>query len=366
MRRSLPSRSPTTALICARAIRIDAPVWRAALARPSRARAPIVSPHARKRRANGPAAERAVRVRGVGGLRPRLVRRPHAHGPQRPRRAHGDARGDPRGARRGRSAPRADLRDARAGRLCGGQRRGLRGLRSSDGRLVPLARVDPKSSPAVEAERCLEAGARGFKLHPRSDDFPMPHPGVEAVVAIAAEHRMPVMIHAGPRHPEPRRGRRRLRAPLPGRAPDPRARRDQRPRRARRRRARSAEPPVRHVVVDGQRPAAAVHDDPAGADPLRERRALRAALFGGWAVSRLARAVGLGPEALASIAGGQIERILAGEDLADVGRPPGTGVLGAAPPARRACDRLPRGGGDGRLPALRPDRRRCSSRARHA
>ena len=62
---------------------------------------------------------------------------------------------------------------------------------------MPLARIDPKDSPAIEAERCLAGGARGFKLHPRSDSFAMPHPGVEAVVSIAAEHRMPVMFHAG-------------------------------------------------------------------------------------------------------------------------------------------------------------------------
>src|SRR4029079_5879211 len=73
----------------------------------------------------------------------------------------------------------------------------LEACANSGGRLVPLARIDPKDSPAIEAERCLAAGARGFKLHPRSDAFPMPHPGAETVVAIAAEHRMPVMIHAG-------------------------------------------------------------------------------------------------------------------------------------------------------------------------
>ena len=55
-------------------------------------------------------------------------------------------------------------------------------------------------------------------------------------------------------------------------------------------------------------------------------------MFTAWAVRRLTRAVGLGAEAQASIAGGQLDRILAGEDLADVGRAPGTDVLGPRNP----------------------------------
>jgi len=68
----------------------------------------------------------------------------------------------------------------------------------SDGRLLALARISPHHDDAVaEARRCLRAGARGFKLHPRSDAFALPHPAVEHVVAIAAEGRMPVLFHAG-------------------------------------------------------------------------------------------------------------------------------------------------------------------------
>jgi len=40
---------------------------------------------------------------------------------------------------------------------------------------------------------------------------------------------------------------------------------------------------------------------------------------------RFALAAGLGPEAVAGIAGGQIERLLAGEEPADLGPPPGPG-----------------------------------------
>ncbi|HEY3021632.1 MAG TPA: hypothetical protein VGJ32_15650 [Solirubrobacteraceae bacterium] len=69
---------------------------------------------------------------------------------------------------------------------------------ASGGRLVPFCRVDPNGpDPVGEARRCFAAGARGIKLHPRSDAFALPHPQVEALVAFAAEHRAPVLFHAG-------------------------------------------------------------------------------------------------------------------------------------------------------------------------
>ncbi len=74
----------------------------------------------------------------------------------------------------------------------------LEAAASSNGRLLALARISPHHDDAVaEARRCLRAGARGFKLHPRSDAFALPHPAVERVVAMAAEQRMPVLFHAG-------------------------------------------------------------------------------------------------------------------------------------------------------------------------
>jgi predicted TIM-barrel fold metal-dependent hydrolase len=68
---------------------------------------------------------------------------------------------------------------------------------SSDGLLVPFCRVDPHGDAVAEAERCLEAGARGIKLHPRAEQFTLDHPAVRAVVAIAHERSLPVLIHAG-------------------------------------------------------------------------------------------------------------------------------------------------------------------------
>jgi predicted TIM-barrel fold metal-dependent hydrolase len=68
---------------------------------------------------------------------------------------------------------------------------------ASDGRLVPFCRIDPNVDPVAEAERCLARGARGIKLHPRSDEFTLDHPEVERLFALADERRLPVLVHAG-------------------------------------------------------------------------------------------------------------------------------------------------------------------------
>jgi hypothetical protein len=74
----------------------------------------------------------------------------------------------------------------------------LEACAASDGRLVALVRVDPNAPGAVaEARRGLHAGARGIKLHPRSDAFGLPHPVVDELVALAAERRGIVLVHAG-------------------------------------------------------------------------------------------------------------------------------------------------------------------------
>ncbi len=69
---------------------------------------------------------------------------------------------------------------------------------ASAGRLDALVRVDPKVPGALEeARRGLDAGARGIKLHPRSDAFGLPHPVVDELVALAASRRAIVLFHAG-------------------------------------------------------------------------------------------------------------------------------------------------------------------------
>jgi predicted TIM-barrel fold metal-dependent hydrolase len=205
----------------------------------------------------------------------------------------------------------------------------LRATADSGGRLVPLARVSPHHEDAVaEARRCLAAGARGFKLHPRSDEFALPHPAVEEIVALAHERRMPVLFHAG-------RGI----------------------------------PHLGEAVVDLARryPGARLILAHAGISDLswiaREAGALQNLFFdtAWWLVSdhlqlhatippgqilygsdmpygpglstafmflRVARAVGTSPEAMRAIAGGQLERVVAGEEPLDLGPAPGAQAVG--------------------------------------
>jgi predicted TIM-barrel fold metal-dependent hydrolase len=67
----------------------------------------------------------------------------------------------------------------------------------ADGRLVVFCRLDPKRDGEREAVRCLEAGARGIKLHPRAEQFELRDEDVEPIFALAHERRLPVLIHAG-------------------------------------------------------------------------------------------------------------------------------------------------------------------------
>ena len=68
---------------------------------------------------------------------------------------------------------------------------------ATDGRLFPFCRLDPHGDAIAEAERALERGARGIKLHPRAEQFALDHPNLAPVFALADEHRLPVLVHAG-------------------------------------------------------------------------------------------------------------------------------------------------------------------------
>src|SRR4051812_39399152 len=68
---------------------------------------------------------------------------------------------------------------------------------ASDGRLVSFCRLDPRADPAAEARRCLDAGAVGIKLHPRAERFTLHEPGVREIVEVAHERKVPILIHAG-------------------------------------------------------------------------------------------------------------------------------------------------------------------------
>ncbi len=73
----------------------------------------------------------------------------------------------------------------------------IEAARAADALLIPFCRVDPNEDPVPEAERCLDAGAKGIKLHPRAENFTLDHPQVRSIVALAHERRLPVLIHAG-------------------------------------------------------------------------------------------------------------------------------------------------------------------------
>ena len=69
--------------------------------------------------------------------------------------------------------------------------------KESGGRLVAFARLDPSADPVNEAERCLDQGAAGLKLHPRAENFTLDHPALVDVFALADERRVPIICHAG-------------------------------------------------------------------------------------------------------------------------------------------------------------------------
>jgi predicted TIM-barrel fold metal-dependent hydrolase len=78
-----------------------------------------------------------------------------------------------------------------------GNDRTLEFAERSEGRLVPFVRLDLTDEPMAEAKRCLDLGARGIKLHPRAQKFALNDERLTPVFAIAAERRVPILIHGG-------------------------------------------------------------------------------------------------------------------------------------------------------------------------
>lgn len=195
---------------------------------------------------------------------------------------------------------------------------------ASGGRLLALARLDPHHEDALaEAERCLERGAAGFKLHPRAECFEMHEPAVERVVALAGERRLPIMIHAG-------RG-----IPALGRDTVDLARRHP-----------GARLILAHAGISDLawiwREAAQLPNlffdtawwnvadlvalfalVPPGHILYASDMPYGHAVFNAIGLLRCGEAVRLGPEVLAEIAGPQLARILRGEDPLDLGPAPG-------------------------------------------
>lgn len=201
---------------------------------------------------------------------------------------------------------------------------------ASDGRLTALARLDPNTGPAAVAEgrRTLAAGAAGFKLHPRSDVFDMPHPVVEEIVALAHEHRAPVLFHAGRGFP----GLGVEVADLARRYPG-----------ARLILAHAGISDLGHLAgVVAEAPNIffdtawwLVSDMlmlfctvPPGRILYASDMPYGSARYSALRDLRCAAQVGLDGDALRSIAGEQLERILRGEDPIELGPPPGLDVLG--------------------------------------
>ena len=75
--------------------------------------------------------------------------------------------------------------------------RTLAAAERSGGRLISFVRLDLGEDPIEEAKRCLDRGARGIKLHPRAQRFLLDDERLEPVFALAAERRVPILIHGG-------------------------------------------------------------------------------------------------------------------------------------------------------------------------
>jgi predicted TIM-barrel fold metal-dependent hydrolase len=67
----------------------------------------------------------------------------------------------------------------------------------SNGRFVPFVRLDLTEEPIAEAIRCLDAGARGIKLHPRAQKFHLNDERLAPVFELAADRGVPILIHGG-------------------------------------------------------------------------------------------------------------------------------------------------------------------------
>jgi predicted TIM-barrel fold metal-dependent hydrolase len=67
----------------------------------------------------------------------------------------------------------------------------------SNGRLIPFVRLDLNESPLEEARRCLDAGARGIKLHPRAQKFDAGDERLAPIFELSATHQVPILIHGG-------------------------------------------------------------------------------------------------------------------------------------------------------------------------
>jgi predicted TIM-barrel fold metal-dependent hydrolase len=74
----------------------------------------------------------------------------------------------------------------------------LAAARAHPDRLLAYAVIDPHRPPdesAGELQRCLDAGARGIKLHTGLTGYPFDGPGYAPALAFADAHRLPLISH---------------------------------------------------------------------------------------------------------------------------------------------------------------------------
>ena len=86
----------------------------------------------------------------------------------------------------------------------------------SEGRIIPFVRLDLNEKPVEEAIRCLDLGACGIKLHPRAQKFDATDGRLRPVFELAAERRVPILIHGGRGLPPIAAGLRRVFEDAPG------------------------------------------------------------------------------------------------------------------------------------------------------
>jgi predicted TIM-barrel fold metal-dependent hydrolase len=211
---------------------------------------------------------------------------------------------------------------------------------ASGGRLLALCRLNPHDDPVAEAKRCLEAGAVGFKLHPRAERFALHEPAVEEIVNLADERRAPIMIHAGRGIPALGRDTADLAARYPG---------------ARLILAHAGISDLSWIWREAERLPNLFFDTawwnvadlqalfalvPPGHILYASDMPYGHAVFNGLALMRCGLAAGLSGETLAQLAGAHLAHLLAGGDPLDLGPAPGAPAAVAAPNAARVTQHL--------------------------
>jgi hypothetical protein len=199
----------------------------------------------------------------------------------------------------------------------------LAAAQTAAGQLVAFCRVDPHDGDAVrEIERALARGAAGIKLHPRAERFRLSDPAVRQILALADDRRLPVIVHAGRGIPSLGRDALELARAYP-QAPLILAH------------AAIADLAWIWRAAAGQRnlffdtawwntadQLALFALVPPGQILFASDTPYGRTIAAASVVLRAALAAGLSPEQIAMVAGGQLERLLAGAEPLDLGQAP--------------------------------------------